>query len=471
MATCRSQVPDSPSNPSENPQGWNFGIYDEVESKLTFQRPQGKPRVLSLADIIAIDISPERNSGAILYYTDYDDKEDSGAIPSVKHITFDRLPTIPNLQKLTFPNFLGIEEIHVIVSILSGTGKAEEFYTKALRPLLSTILDREYTTHATTSEKSVTELTKSVILPRANNGKRQRIILLSGDGGVLDIVNVLTARPIIPGYCPPEVSVLPLGTGNALAHSSGVTADNTWGLSSLLRGTPRRIPLLHVTFSPGSRLLAEVDISEEEIPTSHGDTGDPVLYGAVVCSWGMHASLVADSNTPEYRKFGVERFKMAAKEAMFPADGSSPHPYRARVSFRRAGTTEGEGWTKIEREEHAYVLATLVSNLEKTFTVSPASKPLDGHLRLVHFGPMPGDEVMRLMGCAYDSGKHVEEKTVGYEDVEAVRIDFEDGEDDARWRRICVDGKIVRVERGGWVEIKKDEKHVLDLVSVKASDC
>jgi hypothetical protein len=112
-----------------------------------------------------------------------------------------------------------------------------------------------------------------------------------------------------------------------------------------------------------------------------------------------------------------------------------------------------------------YVLATLVSNLEKTFTISPSSKPLDGQLRLVHFGPMPsGKEVMGVMGQAYQGGKHVADPAVGYEDIEGLRIDFEGKEEDGRWRRICVDGKIVRVDKDGWIELRKEPRHVLDVI-------
>jgi len=74
---------------------------------------------------------------------------------------------------------------------------------------------------------------------------------------------------------------------------------------------------------------------------------------------------------------------------------------------------------------------------------------------------MSGDEVMRVMTLAYQDGKHVEEDVVGYEDVEAVRIEFK--EEEKRWRRVCVDGKIVVVEAGGWVEVRKEDRRVVDL--------
>jgi hypothetical protein len=53
-----------------------------------------------------------------------------------------------------------------------------------------------------------------------------------------------------------------------------------------------------------------------------------------------------------------------------------------------------------------------------------------------------------------------------YEEIDGLRIGFKGMEQDGRWRRICVDGKIVRVEADGWVEIKKNQKRALNVVVV-----
>jgi diacylglycerol kinase family enzyme len=357
--------------------------------------------------------------------------------------------------------------IHVIVSIKSGTCRASEFFECDVEPFLASLglsKSNDYKVHTTSSATTVTELTTSIFVPEANKGNGQLIILLSGDGGIVDIVNGLLAVPHSELYKPPVLSIIPLGTGNALAHSTGITNDNTWGLSSLARGQPRQLPLLKATFSPGARLLTHESTQEEPLAT---EDGKQIMYGAVVCSWGLHAGLVADSDTVEYRKYGVERFSMAAKEALHPSDGSEPHKYKAVVSVLRAGDgPEAERWQKIQRDEHMYILATLVSNLEKTFTISPASKPFEGRLRLVHFGPSTGEEVMRVMGMAYQGGKHVEDPLIEYEDIEGLRIEFKGLEEDKKWRRICVDGKIVRVESDGWVEVRKEGHRVVDVLSL-----
>lgn len=357
------------------------------------------------------------------------------------------------------------EETHVIISGGSGTGKAEIFYEQAVKPTLETLFPKgheNFLTHLTESATTIQELTNDILFPTANAGITLRIILLSGDGGVIDLLNGLLSQAPSSNYKPPLVVLLPLGTANALYHSinAGNTALDSWGLKGLSatgswrRGKP--LPIFTASFSPGARLLTNEARDEEQLPQD-SKSGRPILHGAVVCSWAMHASLVADSDTAEYRKFGIDRFKMAAKEALYPADGSPPHPYRASVSV-----LHGSDWTPLPSEEHMYVLATMVSNLEKPFCISPNSKPLDGSLWLVHFGPTSGDEAMRVMGLAYQGGKHVEDPMVKYEAIDGLRIEFKEKED--RWRRVCVDGKIVTVEEGGWVEIRKEERRVLDVV-------
>ncbi|KAF2644882.1 hypothetical protein P280DRAFT_366217, partial [Massarina eburnea CBS 473.64] len=350
-------------------------------------------------------------------------------------------------------------ETHIIISPGSGTKKASLFYISVLQPVLETLFPKGHTNflvHTTTSATTVSELSSDIFLPTATAGINLRIILLTGDGGILDILNEFHTHPPSASYAAPELVLLPLGTANALFHSSNAAKDNTWGLRALVSRTTKPLPTFTASFSPGARLLVDEARKENELPLDPS-TGHRVLHGAVVGSWAMHAALVADSDTSEYRKYGIDRFKMAAKHALYPSTGDAPHVYKAGISLLRNDT-----WASLEEQEHMYVLLTLVSNLEQSFCVSPATKPLDGSMHVVHFGPTAGDEAMRIMGLAYQGGKHVDDGAVRYEAVDGLRIVFKEDED--RWRRICVDGKIVRVERGGWVEFRKGEGRVVDVV-------
>lgn len=359
---------------------------------------------------------------------------------------------------------------HIVVSVLSGKCQALKFYDNVFAPLLKHLkLGERYQLHKTTSSTSVIELTNSTILPAANEGKRQHIILLSGDGGIVDIINELLTPFTPTGHLPdlyssPIVSLIPMGTGNALAHSTKIF-DATLGLSSLLRGTPKNLPLFRVEFSntkTGAKLLSDEGRHQEDLPKKTAK--DSYFWGAVVFSWGFHAQIVADSDTPEFRKHSVERFKMAAQEALFPSDGSGPHKYRGTLTVEHRDNDNVLTWKQVERDEHCYVLGTLVSNLEENFKISPSSTPFGQKMRLVHIRHMDGDGIMRIMGLAYQGGKHVDDPDVDYLEVDGFAIHFKEEED--KWRRVCVDGKIILVEQGGFVQVRREERNVLQLTSL-----
>jgi diacylglycerol kinase family enzyme len=421
-------------------------------AKFMFKDERDEEHMIDVADLVAVASDADGLSSVVIH-VEHDEK-DATAPPVVK-IT-KGLPT----ANTSLPD-TSDSETHIILSSGSGANQAIPFFEDAVKPVLTTLFPKaqdSFHIHQTQSTETILNLTRDIFFPKANAGSLLRIILLSGDGGIVDLVNGLLAKPSSEGYRVPQVVLIPLGTANALYHSINAGKDNTWGLSSLASHTSRPLPTFTASFSPGARLLVNEARTEEKLPKDP-QTQHPTLHGAVVASWGMHASLVADSDTVEYRKFGIKRFEMAAKEALYPADKSLPHPYKAKVSVLKDGV-----WTSLEKEEHMYLLASMVSNLEKTFTISPASKPLDGSLHLVHFGPSDGDEAMRIMGLAYQGGKHADDPAVLYEAIDGFRIELQGKEDDARWRRICVDGKIVRLEKDGWVEIKKETRRVLDVV-------
>jgi diacylglycerol kinase family enzyme len=165
-------------------------------------------------------------------------------------------------------------------------------------------------------------------------------------------------------YVRPAIVQIPLGTGNALFNSlhkpaPALSSIYVQALRTLFFGTPKPLPNFKATFSPGARLL-----------TNEGRTATPLfrdaLYGAVVASYGFHSTLVADSDTTEWRKHGAKRFGLVANQLLSP-----PHTYKASIKIKN-----GSDETVLERTEHSYILASMVSNLEKTFTISPLSTPL-----------------------------------------------------------------------------------------------
>ncbi|KIY00847.1 uncharacterized protein Z520_03513 [Fonsecaea multimorphosa CBS 102226] len=366
----------------------------------------------------------------------------------------------PSQQSLP-AHLLPDREIHVVVSILSGRHKAKEYYEESIKPLLDSH-GIVYFPHETKSTKTIIELTERLFIVNARQGVKQTIILLSGDGGMVDIVNTFTTllnrrnddvrAPSI--FLKPVIVLIPMGTANALAWSSGVAQDP---LKTMMQGKPKSLPSFKVCFSRGAELV--VNEGQDREPIGDEDENGPIMYGAVVSSWGLHASLVAMSDTTEYRKHGLARFQMAAQQLL-----KETHQYRGKVKWRKS---DGE-WRNLPGTQHSYILATMVSNLEEHFQISPATKPLDGSLRLVAIGAESASEIMRILQLAYQSGKHVTDPKVTYEDIEALRIEFD--EEDEQWRMVCVDGKIVAASQGGWVEVTRipptgmDARRVVELV-------
>ncbi|KAI0967605.1 ATP-NAD kinase-like domain-containing protein [Xylaria arbuscula] len=379
--------------------------------------------------------------------------------------------------------------LHVIVSTNSGTGLSTQFYENVLAPLFEafglTATSGEsgqgsYHLLITQNAESVKEFSKDLaVRDRGETNVEHTIVLLSGDGGIIDLLNGYASSTESAGSATnlPLIAILPLGTGNALFHSlhKKVTSppaatDLVQGLRTLLRGKAAPLPSFKVAFPEGSRTITYSETSEPA-STANDSTTDssPILdeqteyvthlYGVVVASYGFHSQLVWESDTPEYRKHGAQRFHMVAEQLL-----KESHAYRATVEIGRSSaspsTTANEnGFQKLDRDEHAYILATPVSNLEKTFCISPASEPLDGQLRLVHFGPVDGAKTMEIMVAAYDEGKHVGKDEVGYEEIDELRITTH--EEDVRWRKVCIDGTIVEIPAGRRLVVSKEARRHL----------
>jgi len=403
------------------------------------------------------------------YLNEHDDDGRSPILYRVRSndISESLIKRFPN----SFATWTSDHKLWFIVDTKSGTLDAVWFFDHGIYTLLSTLGKWQSEVWHTQSEDTITQLSEDVFVPFSREPRRepQHIVLLSGDGGVIDVVNafyrnVRNATDIKK----PILTILPFGTGNALSNSLNYTSDDTWGLRTMSQGNYRPLPVFRVTFSPGARLVVNEGKDLKTIPTYSDDeteaqdssSGKPTMFGVVVCSWGLHAALVADSDTAEYRKFGAERFMMAAKALLYPEGGSGPHPFKGKISLLDPKT---KSWDAISRDTHSYVVATMVSYLEKGFMISPDSRKLDGQMRIVEMPPMSGEELMSIITGAYNGGTHVKDRRVGYKDIDGMLIEFGDEEAD-KWRRVCVDGKIILIEKGGWVRVEKESRELLDVV-------
>ncbi|KAM3445573.1 hypothetical protein NHJ13734_000274 [Beauveria thailandica] len=381
--------------------------------------------------------------------------------------------------------------VDYVLSTKAGAGRAVLFWETALRPLLrvaaqafaqeDTEPDRVVVTDSDDSVREYAREKRPAGVPRT-------IVLLSGDGGVVDLLNSSPPPPPSPLPPPlPTIVLVPLGTGNALFNSLHKPlftgpSELVLALRTLLNGVAAPLPTFRASFPPGSRIVkyvnknaaaaAETTTTTTTTPPDvaadaqlfRQETAVDTLHGSIVASYGFHASIVYESDTPAYRAHGAARFGMVAQQLL-----KTSHSYAAQVAVcRRPGNDDsGHGgrrrrMDRIPRGTHAYVLGALVSNLERTFTISPASRPLDGQLRLVHFAPLGPARTMEAMMKAYDGGKHVEAvwdedgERVYYEDVDEFAVTVED--DEERWRKVCIDGTIVDIPRGGTVHVQREEE-------------
>lgn len=363
--------------------------------------------------------------------------------------------------------------LDVLISTKSGIGQSQKFYDAVLQPLLGALgLSREGASSPVNSPNSgkayqviVTKDADSVKeFSREKWGREGQsaagsgtVILLSGDGAIVDLLNGST-QPTEPGPLP-TIALIPLGTGNATFHSlhkphyttSGGPAPShlVLSLQALLKGKASPLPTFEALFSAGSHLVEEKkESTEPPAPISQ-------LTGAIVASYGFHSQLVWESDTPAYRKHGDKRFGMVAQELL-----KEGHAYAASVE------TSSPSSALSATTRFNYILVAMVSNLEKTFTISPESRPLDGKLRLVHFGDVGGQKTMEIMMAAYNNGSHVGIEGVSYEAVESVKVTTH--EEDARWRKVCIDGTIVEIPQGGSMTVKKSPEPRLQVLVLGA---
>lgn len=439
---------------------WGKEAYkaEVLDGNLQCTSSTGVQGQISLADIIGVLPDDSTANHQVLFVARNDGEEDSN--DHLKSIKIESVPADLSHAAVKIPGHLQhAEPVHIVVSTRSGTGAAPIVLRDIVQPFCS-YLGIDHRIHETQSAETLLQLSRTLFLGKASAGVPQTIILLSGDGGLVDIVDIFY-NSLHTIQATPNIALIPCGTGNAMASSIGLISGPASGLKTLLRGRPAPIPIFAARLSPGSKLV--VDEGRQRVPIdSRNGSLEPTIYGAVVASWGLHAALVADSDTFEYRKFGAERFKMAANELLYPAN-AEPHRFRGKISLRLPSDPTGSrSESIIESEEHMYVLASLVPRLEKDFLISPASEPLDGKLRFLRFGPLPADEAMRLMTLAYQEGQHVQEKTVTYKEVDVINIQFQENQE--RWRRVCIDGKIVAVEENGWMELHKEPRQLLKLI-------
>lgn len=326
-------------------------------------------------------------------------------------------PTISRTQ-LAISN----DDVYVIDSLRSGTPRTESssVYGRVLRPLLTDVLDVKHSYLATQNASAIGEFAAGL----KALSRPVTLVVIAGDTSIGELANALS----LGDNSNLRILVVPAGTGNSLALSIGIS-DEIAAVKKLVLFNNQSVKPLNwyeVKFPSGSAIL------------HHDGTKKPVssLLFVVVASWAFHASLVADSDTDEMRKHGIDRFKIAAGQNL-------ARPQKYEGSFEIVGS---DGFADRKEGPFAYFVVTPSKKFEPTFEILPRGNIFDSNLYVVGLPTEDDDKyIMDVMMEVYDGGKHVDNPKVIYDLVkkhQKVELKVKNGKPEQN-RRFCVDGAIV----------------------------
>lgn len=317
-----------------------------------------------------------------------------------KNYTELKLGTLPHLQS----------KVLIIDSTLSG--RSETKRTPILHDLIEPtfqILEIDYAVKSTESSNSIGKIGSSW---DEHEDTFSSVIFLSGDTSINEFINGLLKTQ---GVKPVWILPFPCGTGNSLALSIDINtcAD---AITKFLTGKSAPLNLYEAQLPTGSYLSKGKE--KQEIRN---------LYFLVVLSWGLHAALVADSDSPEMRKLGVERFKHAAKTNIDRA-----------ITYQ--GTTEIMG-RQIDGP-YTYWLLCATKKFEPLFTILPLGDVAENSLYMVLVPYMYHNQLMEIMQEVYDGGSHVNDERVTYSKVSGS-LPLKLLAKSLHNSRLCADGAII----------------------------
>lgn len=348
----------------------------------------------------------------------------------------------------------------VINSTQSGTHKSSEVYFSILLPLLKR-LNMSHVYVATSSRSSILNHACSFSDPST-------VVLLTGDTSISEFINCLPSHQH-GSNVPLTLIIIPTGTGNALAMSSGLTSIQK-AVSRMFLGSPQPLANFQVEFPIGTRFIntpyssnptaSAATIVKPQSPPPGSSTfyshfvqnylhdrycldSSLIINAIAVLSWAAHASLVADSDSPQLRRLGEARFRKAAEQNMsrsqryrsqfFLGDPSnSDRTCNNDISLTYLNPFHNAKLSppltlplphKLDTDSHGYILFSLVSNIEKTYKISPNSRsPSDLTLHLVHTDYSSNDRLSQMMMAPYTPnallglGKDVQYFALSYKD-------------------------------------------------------
>lgn len=327
------------------------------------------------------------------------------------------------------PNTFNTERAPVVVlsSPKSGSGLAQQTYTRLLLP----ILKHFKIAHSHIALKDVK--TASYLAVNGQFTANTIFILLCGDGVVHEVVNGLAKNPHFE-QCNTTIKICPIPTGSGNGLSTSLKIHNiAQGIRAIFKNNFQPLPVMSVSIN------------------DHVD----LLYAAVVVSFGLHAALVRDCESEEYKqRYGGNRFQEVAKKHLNP----SPYLYQANLKLLRAARFPDFAGRQADMiigdGKHSYCLITRCSNLEGDWKIAPFANPLaeNGKLDVVRMGNLSGSELGSVLMDAYKAGAQINRESFEY--YRASEVSAQMLESDQSRRLMCVDGTIIDVQPNDVVRVK-----------------
>ncbi|KAK3844675.1 MAG: ATP-NAD kinase-like domain-containing protein [Linnemannia gamsii] len=288
-----------------------------------------------------------------------------------------------------------------------------------------------------------------------------KIMVVGGDGTVHEVINGVlqgildssSASSFVNENFRPkiELSIIPTGTGNAIATSQGVTTTQA-ALDRFLAG--KSVPLRVVQVSQRD--------TSHNIENRNDDTIQrawrPILYTVVVNSFGLHCSTVFDAEG--YRSLGNTRFKVSALknivflkqyEACMELFGPVQKYDRSLNQLVASDTATTTTTTTISQEQPSitlpgpftYLMLTKQSSLEPGFVPTPFANTSDEWLDVLAVQNVGRGQILEILGDAAKEGRHVKQhEKVEYFKAKVVEIET------PTEGRLCVDGEFLDVAAG-----------------------
>lgn len=321
----------------------------------------------------------------------------------------------------SLPNHLTERTVIVFDSVFSGEKqKRKNVYEGILKPLFLLLNIRHRYIRTTTSHTISDNAAKLEI------SKSYLIIMISGDTSLNELINAMSKGM--------DVAVLMMiqGTGNAFANSIGLGSVFD-AVRALFIGKLSYFPLYEAKFEPPGVLINEKQQQTRKV--------NQMLF-FVVGSWGLHASLVAESASLTMRaKYGNERFKKAAESIL-----QKNPAFLGSITLLRKN---GERQVIEDNQPFSYFIMSAMPKFEASFLISPKSDPSKSELHLLYFRHTKASTTMKLMDKAYNNGIHIEDPLVKYiriNDGQSVELAVSDSVYDPACSKICLDGSIVLLQ-------------------------